>query len=435
MKKHLLTAAKLSAAYIMTLLILWGLLVLTSMIPNEKIGENMLESAWYFSGRQPFETTESGRLCSTSDNYADAILLNIMWNIKNEDPFISSLDTKYYDGGEQGVNYGFYRTLYGDSPNVDYTRYWHGSVIFLRPLMLVTDIVGIKAAGLGAVLILLAVNIALLIRKKHYHIAAGLAFAMVCVQIWNIGLSLEYIPVFLVCLGICPLFILSARSGDDRLMLLSVISGAMTAFFDFLTVETITILIPLIIVMLIRYDDPEPPKLKENIAFSAKCLLGWGIAYLMTFLVKWTAASAATGENKFITAIFSAEERFVGEAESITGIRLVITSVLANLSVIFGGSERVEAVNVIVGIAVTAAIFAGLLIITGKGRGKSDIIVPLGILGAVPFLRFMVLGNHSYLHEFFTYRALSAAALAMFGIIAVSARKRSIVKRKQKKTG
>lgn len=39
------------------------------------------------------------------------------------------------------------------------------------------------------------------------------------------------------------------------------------------------------------------------------------------------------------------------------------------------------------------------------------------ILGALPFVIFFLLNNHSYLHEFFTYRALASTILALFAML------------------
>lgn len=103
---------------------------------------------------------------TVSDNYADAILLNILWNIDSKQPVLTSLDTKYCDSGDYGVNWGLHQALNGKKANCDYSRYWHGSVIFLRPLLLVTDVQGIKNIGLAAVLLLTVCNLLLLFLQK-----------------------------------------------------------------------------------------------------------------------------------------------------------------------------------------------------------------------------------------------------------------------------
>ena len=65
------------------------------------------------------------------------------------------------------MNWGLHQALNGEKANCDYSRYWHGSVIFLRPLLLVTDVQGIKNIGLAAVLLLAVCNLLLLLKKKQ----------------------------------------------------------------------------------------------------------------------------------------------------------------------------------------------------------------------------------------------------------------------------
>ena len=68
----------------------------------------MFGSAEQYNGADPFY--QSAGRNTVTDNYADVILLNVLWNIKSDDPFVSSLDTKYYDGDDgvtdRGENYG-----------------------------------------------------------------------------------------------------------------------------------------------------------------------------------------------------------------------------------------------------------------------------------------------------------------------------------------
>ena len=111
--------------FIAAIALLWSALILTSLIPNEAIRKNMEKNVEYYNGIDPFY--QSGSRSSVTDNYADVILLNVMWNIKSDDPIVSSLDTKYYDGNDgindYGENYGFYAALNGAEPNTDYSRY------------------------------------------------------------------------------------------------------------------------------------------------------------------------------------------------------------------------------------------------------------------------------------------------------------------------
>lgn len=404
-------------AFAAAIAVLWGALILTLLIPKEKIYDNMLKSAKSY-GSLPAYSFENGKhMNAVADNYADVILLNIIWCMDSSDPVRSSLDTKYYDGGEAGVNWGLYAAVNGESPNTDYTRYWHGSAVFIRPMLLFTDVKGIKAIGFSAVLLLAGAVCFLLIRRRQYFGTAAFVFSLLCVQFYNIRLSMEYIPMFALCLVMCILFICLEKKGTAFLTVLSVICGAGAAFFDFLTAETLTILLPLILVFIIRKQENRLGTLGENAVLSAKCGIGWGAAYAGSFLAKWLLACAFTGENKVAAALSSAEMRMSGEAEELPFFKQLLLAPIANISTMFGGESRVDVGKTVVGLIISAVVFGGIYLIFGRKPFDRNFAVILLILGAVPYLRYMVLSNHSYLHEFFTYRAQAASVLALCAVV------------------
>lgn len=402
--------------FALTALVLWGSLILTLFIPREKIYDNMLKSAESYGSVGAYSFENGGLLNGIADNYADVILMNIIWCMDGE-PVRASLDTKYYDGGERGVNWGLYAAVNGEQPNTDYTRYWHGSAVFIRPLLLFTDVNGIKNIGLGTVLILTAVVCFLLIRKRQYFGAGALVFSLMCVQFYNVRLSLEYIPMFVLSLVMCVLFICFEKKGDNALCVLSVIGGVGAAFFDFLTAETLSILLPLILVMMIREQEDRLGELKENVWRIAGCGVCWGLSYGGTFLLKWGLASLITGENKFASALSSAGMRMAGEAEELPFFKQLFLAPIANLSTMFGGQSRVDIGRTVIGLLVAVLIFGGIFMIFGRKIGSRNFMMIMLILGCIPYLRYLVLSNHSYLHEFFTYRAQAAAVLALCGAV------------------
>ncbi|MGN1148681.1 MAG: hypothetical protein ACI4TB_09680, partial [Lachnospiraceae bacterium] len=73
-----------AGVFALTLAVLAGLLVLTSCIPNESIKERLLDSALSYQQQEPYVFGENGRFNGITDNYADAILLNVLWNIRSD---------------------------------------------------------------------------------------------------------------------------------------------------------------------------------------------------------------------------------------------------------------------------------------------------------------------------------------------------------------
>ena len=411
--KNIITYCK---SFTITLIVLWLLLILTSCIPNTAIKENMLKSAIGYSNKDPFEFNSKGNYNSITDNYADSILLNVIWNIKSSSPFISSIDTKYYDGEDYGENWGLYHALNGTAPNTDYTRYWHGSSVFIRPFLIFTDVNGVKNICFTLLLIFIGLTFAALIYTKHYFAAIATILSLIGIHFWNIRLSLEYIPAFIVCFALCPIYILFEKKGNIFLTNLSVIGGVLIAFFDFLTVETISILIPLTLVFIIRADDNRLEDFKNNLIFFLKCATCWGISYAMTFFTKWVIASICTGENKITTAISAAGIRVYNETE-MPLFKQIYSAVAANISTLFGGTERIEINIIIMGLIVTAIFFVGVFFLFRKKELNSSLSLTLITLSFIPYIRYIVLSNHSYLHEFFTYRAQITVILCLYAIV------------------
>ncbi|MDY4588908.1 MAG: hypothetical protein SPD47_10715, partial [Oscillospiraceae bacterium] len=149
-----------------------------------------------------------------------------------------------------------------------------------------------------------------------------------------------------------------------------------------------------------------------------KCGAAWFLSYAGAYIVKWSAASIVTGENKFAAALSSVEERLVGEAEELDPVAQFFLAPLANISTLFGGYERVSWGNIAAGLIISAVVF-GAVFYLFRCREKFDrsFTLIMLILGALPIARFFLLNNHSYLHEFFTYRALASTILALFAML------------------
>ncbi len=432
MKKAEISALHI-AVFVCVLGLLWLFLTLSAAIPNELLADNMEQSALYYKEKDAFSFENGDKWRGISDNYADSILLNISNNMGNGNPFVAALDTRYYDGKELGESVGFYLSLTENAaPNTDYTRYWHGSAMFIRPLHLITSVGGIKLIGLWAILVAAFAAALILIKRRHTDLAIAFVLSLAAVHIWNTVLSLEYQPAFIICLFACILYLLAEQKGDTALTCLSVAGGVATAFFDFLTVETTVILLPLILVIAVRTKENRLGSFKEGLALILKCGILWLLAYGGTFVAKWTLATIVTGDNKFIAAVFSAGDRLGGDL-STEGIAnpfmQVILAPLANLTVLFGGTARLDIPRVFICLVILFLILGSVVYLFDKKTVDKTAIKLLSILGIAVFARYMILSNHSYLHEFFTYRALVSPIMAIFSIVALTISKRGVSKK------
>lgn len=407
------------------LLSLYLLLALCATVPGPAIKNHMRKSANYFMNEESYANTEDGLYQNITDNYADQIWTNIAWNMGSEDPWVSALDTKYLEHENYEASGGLHLTVNREmAPNVSYTRYWHGTAGLIRLLHLFTDIQGVRRVGMVCLLLALFGTVRELCRLGHWDLGVCVVAALMGVQFWNLRLSVEYQPSFLICLALCPYFLRLEKQGDSWLNILAVISGTLTAFFDFLTTETVTILFPLILVTAIRSRERRLRSPRQTMGVLAACCLCWILAYAGTFVIKWVAVSLATGQNHILDALASAGKRVNGAVDQ-TQTRVMpglLKALGANLSTLFDGTTRVELRRVFMGIAVTVGL---VLVIWRMYRVRQKVYPGTGfllLLGSAVFLRYGVLLNHSYLHAFFTYRALASTILAILVAMVINLR-------------
>ena len=420
---------QLIGMYIIILGGLWLFLIVAAMIPNHRIQENMRKSAIAIGKEDAFAYQDGDRMNGIADNYADSIWVNVAWFMGKENPVESSINTWYYDGENAGENIGLYKAVIEETtnPNTDYTRYWHGTAGVIRILHLFTDATGIKNLGFLTILTLAAILMILLIRDGKDLLAVAFFLSICAVKIWNVRLSMEYQPAFIIAFFMCILYFCMEKRGNGKLLFLAIVGGELIAFFDFLTTETMVILLPLILVITRRALDGRIGTGKDNLRLIITQGIAWLASYGMTIFVKWLLASAITGENKLLIALHMAKERVNGNVlmgEGINSVLQIWMAPAANLSVLFGGTKRIEVFPLTAGIILVFIFFMIFVISMCKvTKEKKTAFIMLFVLGIMIIMRYVALSNHSYLHAFFTYRGLISLILAMLSMILLNIRK------------
>ena len=128
-----------------TIVICIALLFVTALIPQNALQKNMEKSSDYYNNHQMFDHVTDYMFLSRQDNYADCILTNIIYHIDQNNLAESILSASYYNPEDEGVQTSFaYAVGSKVEPNVGYSRYWHGSMVLLRPLFIIFDIAGVR---------------------------------------------------------------------------------------------------------------------------------------------------------------------------------------------------------------------------------------------------------------------------------------------------
>lgn len=362
----------------------------SAMIPGYLLEESSRETSAYYYNRELFPVMERGNEATRTDYYADTLLLNVIYGIDCRRPFYSIICALYYDAEGVGTNQDYAFAVWDErKPNTSYFRYWHGSIVWLRPLLIRLN--GTDILRLYKIILYLGMGAAFLffISRGGWKISISLLLSCVWIRGQMLAACLAHgnIAVFTVCL--IPFFLHFSGKSRIRLWQMCVISGIVTCFIDFLTIETVALSLPLGVLLLYRRQD-EQKKKNGNLFTTFYAVLIWGISYAAMFLLKWLLAAALMGGGCIADSFRRTGAHIQGNA---------VLSVCRNIQMLFTGADVPQTA-----VGIMAGIYVGLLClaVTAAWRtGRKELI----LLMMIPYLRYVLLAEHSAQHEFFTYRA------------------------------
>jgi len=398
---------------------LWVLFLLSMMlvtqIPRDAYAENLTEAAEFYETADMFETLIDGRGETTLHHYADAVLLNILWNFDADKPLRSVLDSAYYAEKDATQGQNLAETVRGAEANVSYARYWHGMLLFVAPLLCFLPLNGVKAVGAVLLAALVAAHLILLWRRGQRAAAAVSAAGLILCWVWVVPLCIEYYSCFALAFLFADL-ILWKDGRLRRAYLLFIAAGALTCFFDFLTCEILTLGVPLVCLLLVRRESG-----KGAFFTAVQNCIAWLAAYALTWLCRWTLAAAVLGRPLHDVALAQGMLRLTGDLGVSVDVGFQpLAAVTVNLSFIFPmsmaeGARAIWTVFIMICIVLVCAWYS-----FRRRGGDCGPWLMLLCIALIPFLRFFVVSNHAALHPFFTFRDLYLTIIAVGSAMACS---------------
>ena len=406
---------KYISAFIIAEAVLLGLLVLSAMIPRSAIKQNVRESAEYLCEKEVFYEIVEDVDSSKIDRYADSILLGIAYQYDSDKPLTSVMWSSYYNDRWRNENENLLHAVTNDcDANQQYMRYWHGSNAMVRPLLTFLNIKQIYILN-GIIMAVLIIGLLIiLIKNKLYVAAVGISLGLILTSFWFVPFSLEYFWTYFIMLLMSIIgTMLILKKKYNVLGVFFLISGIVTNYFDFLTTETLTLTIPLLLMICAEQKQNPDMSAKTAAKSAVKAALFWLAGYACMWVAKWLLASLVFSENVLPYVSEHIEERLGGDL-GIGFFQYIFGSVKNNIKCIFPFEYGI--VGLFGGmILIILAIYTGY-VYHGKNIDKKSVLLYL-LIGLVPYIRYIVLHNHSYLHFFFTYRAQAATVLAIVMIL------------------
>lgn len=337
------------------------------------------------------------------DNYTDAVMIA---EALYDNPDVSPLDQAVY----------VYRRVNSDSASVDiadmiegkpmqwemsYTRYWHGFLVVLRPLLMLLSYADIRVLMAMAQMLLFGFAIVVMTKQGKMELLVPFAAAILTLAPTGTMISMQYFASYaLMMLGVLCVLCFDGWLGcGERYGYFFLLMGMLTCYFDFLTYPLVTLFIPLLLVMYQHVGQ------RDMMRFCVGACVLWGMGYAGFWAMKWIVGSVLVGENLVYNAYHHAKYQ-VSMADVMTGNRL--EAIGKNLQVIckpayallYAGALAVCAAPLVRRRTRVSALFL-------DGRWM------MAAVGLAPFVWWLLAASHSVVHALFTYRLLSITVLSV----------------------
>ena len=428
MKKTLLLYP---ATFVVTALICLLFMMASALVPKGLIEDNARESAVFFRENPLFTKVVGGLENFKIDNYADCISTGIAYHLDSEHPITSVISADYNRVAGENVNVSFYRQMQGKEVETQsYSRYWHGSAGVIRLLLICMDVRVMRYVIMAIGVLLQLILTGMLVKRKQTGLGVIYLLAFLLVNGVFALSCFEYAFIFLL-IPVATMVLLNEKIGqkDLKVELTFLVIGMMTAFFDFLTSETLTFTIPFTIYYIVMYKSKTMKVSGKNKTchwlLFLKSGLSWCGGYGGMFLLKWLLAAVVLGRDALSTAMDTAMERISGDVsltlyangetanltEKIKGI------FVRNLGCLYWGSNDMKMSTFLIIVMTSVTALAIFWYMARKDKIKMDKAGVLAVVALVPYVRFLLISNHSYIHYFFTYRAQMVTVLIVFYLI------------------
>ena len=292
-----------------------------------------------------------------------------------------------------------------------YSRYWHGYLVWLRPLLILFQQWQIRYIYMMVFCMLFAW---LLIRMAQtipggagMPAAVALCVCFAAGYITVIPTCMQYAHVYFIAMIACIVLLRHRERLRPHLNLVFMVTGMVTSFVDFLTAPLLTLGVPLLVYLFADNQRETAVPLRSRMAEIVCCALLWGIGYVGCWAMKWAIGSAVLGQNIFKDAF---DHIFGWTSDMDAGSRGVAFARNAEMYFLAQGKR----VYIVFALPVAALLYR---IVRHRNPQWRRALAYL-LVGASPYLWYLVINGHSFYHPFFAHRiqTITALSICLFAI-------------------
>ena len=430
----------------------WAMMSVTPVFPAFKLSEHLKDASLLLENEKIFGMPFGNM--PTMDNYSDALMLNITGSLNSREPIRSAMIMNVSNTPDSS------NTPVQDLRNLaegrvmetwSYARYWHGAVVFMRPMLSFMSFGEIRKLIFFCMMILFSITMILLARKTDSVVTLGFGISMTFGGFPLLSFCMTFAGVFIIAFTAMCVILRSNTRDEESLVRLFLLTGSLTTFIGFggLSAPIVTFMFPLLSLIL---PDLKMRSFHWDWRYVRRLFLfgiAWSAGYSLTWGAKWLLADAILGEGLILHDAMNSILFHSGSGSSMKFFERLL-AIVKNIYAIWpfsmwsgGGDEKAHAIYAIfrhmpemegswftklglmikeVSVLLPSSILLGLsatvlflvvylaviifLVIDGKKRRPFG--VPgyfcLAFLFLVPYFWFFVTAKHAEVHYWFTYR-------------------------------
>jgi len=390
--------------YYVCLMAVAGLYILAFAykIPADRMRQQIVESTEQFEV-EPHPYSFSA---NPVDNLTDGYMLLAAGRDNTDNIWLSAVNI-WIDGYEEKMPNQALVEIYKYEQEPDssfsYSRYWHGYLIFLKPVLCFFNYAQIRYLMSALQLIMLYVTTFFIQKKMGGWYALPLIVAYIFMNPVSTMSCMQYNVVTIITL--ISLVSVVRRLDywllhDFATCLLFCTIGLCTSYFDLLTFPLLTLGAPLVTLMSYRIFRQR----EDNLLQLFHYIVSWCIGYFGMWIMKWVYGSIITRRNLFRDAIDQAKFR-TSSYDPFASQQITYQDVVrANM-------EQISIVSLIV----AAVVFLVIIFVKPNSRPRrgAEMIACFLAVALLPFAWYFLLKNHSYVHSWFTFRNLSVTVYSV----------------------
>ena len=296
------------------------LLILVYALPVKSIRNNVSKSINVLLQKGDYPSWSDGRgPAQYLDYFTDAIMLNTAIYSSGEHVYDAMMNQRVKHDEANSRTEDLSWALKADTMNnkegftvVSYPRYWHGYLLYLKPMLMLVSVHRLKIINFILQFMLLIAVLLKISDKIGKAYAFAFAVAVLVINPISTAVCLTLLDVYYVVLVMMIIMLdhNDSLNKDNRYCIFFTVSGIATAYFDFLTYPFASLGIPTVLYILLNANDRI--KLSKKISFMIKTAMSWGFGYVGMWSGKWLVSSLLTGNNVIQNALNAASFRING---------------------------------------------------------------------------------------------------------------------------